>query len=137
MFAVAMVLMRARAFNDGPVIVSLLASLTPAFFMAGPALLLSPPPHWGDWPVFVLLGLFAACFMYLLAQAYARAQAQFLAPIHYTELVWASLLGYLLFAEIPRPQIYLGALLIIAAGLLAAYDERKRNRLDSASVPPP
>ena len=137
LFAVAMVLMRARAFNDGPVIVSLLASLTPAFFMAGPALLLSPPPHWGDWPVFVLLGLFAACFMYLLAQAYARAQAQFLAPIHYTELVWASLLGYLFFAEIPRPQIYLGALLIIAAGLLAAYDERKRNRLDSASVPPP
>lgn len=127
LFAVAMVLMRARALNDGPVIVSLLASLTPAFFMAGPALLLSPPPDWNDWPVFVLLGLFAACFMYLLAQAYARAQAQFLAPIHYTELVWASLFGYLFFAEIPRPQIYLGALVIVAAGLLAAYDERKRN----------
>lgn len=137
LFAIAMVLMRARALNDGPVIVSLLASLTPAFFMAAPALLLSPPPDWNDWPVFVLLGLFAACFMYLLAQAYARAQAQFLAPIHYTELVWASLFGYLFFAEIPRPQIYLGALVIVAAGLLAAYDERKRNRIEGAIAPSP
>ncbi len=137
LFAVAMVLMRARALNDGPVIVSLLASLTPSFFMAGPALLLSPPPIWSEWPVFVLLGLFAACFMYLLAQAYARAQAQFLAPIHYTELVWASLFGYLFFAEIPRPQIYLGAVAIIVAGLLAAYDERRRSGLEPAQTPSP
>ncbi len=118
--------MRARAQTDGPVIVSLLASVTPAFFMTAPALALAPPPTWSDWPVFVLLGLFAACFMYLLAQAYARAQAQFLAPIHYTELLWASLFGYVFFAETPRPQIYFGAAIIVAAGLLAAYDERRR-----------
>lgn len=126
LFSVAMVLMRARAQTDGPVIVSLLASVTPAFFMTAPALALAPPPTWSDWPVFVLLGLFATCFMYLLAQAYARAQAQFLAPIHYTELLWASLFGYVFFAEAPRPQIYFGASIIVAAGLLAAYDERRR-----------
>lgn len=136
LFAVAMVLMRARALNDGPVIVSLLASLTPAFFMAGPAIALSPPPHWDETPLFLLLGLFAAGFMYLLAQAYARAQAQFLAPIHYTELVWASLLGYVFFAETPRPQIFLGAVIIVAAGLLAAYDERKRSMTGATAINP-
>jgi S-adenosylmethionine uptake transporter len=129
LFAVAMVLMRARAQNDGPVIVSLLASLSPAFFMATPALALAPPPVWSEWPLFLLMGLFAACFMYLLAQAYARAQAQFLAPIHYTELLWASLFGFVFFTETPHPQIYAGAAIIVAAGLLAAYCERRSAAL--------
>ena len=40
------------------------------------------------------MGALAAVFMYLMAQAYARAEAQQLAPIHYTELIYASLIGY-------------------------------------------
>lgn len=63
--------------------------------------------------------------MYLMAQAYARAEAQQLAPIHYTELLYASLIGFFLFHEVPRPEIYMGAALIIAACLWAAYDERR------------
>jgi S-adenosylmethionine uptake transporter len=63
-----------------------------------------------------------------MAQAYAGAEAQQLAPIHYSELIWAGLLGYLVFDEIPRIQIYLGAVLIIAAGLFAAWDERRLAR---------
>jgi S-adenosylmethionine uptake transporter len=63
--------------------------------------------------------------MYLMARAYAAAEAQQLAPIHYTELLWASLIGFIVFHETPRAQIYMGAALIIAACLYAAYDERR------------
>jgi S-adenosylmethionine uptake transporter len=66
--------------------------------------------------------------MYLMAQAYARAEAQQLAPIHYTELLWASAIGYIIFHETPRPEIYAGAALIVAACLYAAYDERRLSR---------
>lgn len=135
LFAVAMVLMRARAQSDGTPIVGLLASLMPALFMAGPALAFSAPPSWSDLPGFLLLGAFAAAFMYLLARAYAAAEAQQLAPLHYTELVWASLFGFVLFHETPRPQIYLGAVLIIAAGVYAAYDERRLSRSRSSARP--
>jgi S-adenosylmethionine uptake transporter len=89
---------------------------------------MSPPPLWSDWPVFLLMGLFAASFMYLMAQAYAGAEAQQLAPIHYSEIIWAGLIGYLVFDETPRAQIYLGALLIVAAGLYAAYDEGRLRK---------
>lgn len=125
MFSVSMVMMRARALADGPIIVGLMASLTPGMIVAAPAIAFSPPPHLPDWPVFVFLGAIAAVFMYLISHAYARAEAQQLAPIHYTELLWASLYGYVLFDETPRLQLLLGATLIIAACLYTAYHERR------------
>jgi len=136
-FAVAMVLLRQRAQKDGPVIVSLLSSLIPGLIVATPAIAFSAPPHWPDWPVFLLLGALAASFMYVLAQAYARAEAQQLAPIHYTELIWASVLGYLVFQETPRIEIYFGAALIICACLYAAYDERRLARRVPDRAPQP
>lgn len=124
-FSVAMVLLRERAQKDGPVIVSLMTSVVPGIILFTPTLVFATPPNLNDWWFFLQLGALAAVFMYLMAQAYARAEAQQLAPIHYTELLYASLIGFSLFHEVPRPQIYLGAALIIAACLWAAYDERR------------
>jgi drug/metabolite transporter (DMT)-like permease len=128
-FAFSIAMMRARARGDGPAIVGLLASLIPGLIVAGPAIAFAPPPQLHDWPFFLLLGALAAAGMYLMARAYAGAEAQQLAPIHYTELLWASLLGYFLFQETPRPQVFAGAALIIAACLYAAYSERRGARV--------
>jgi S-adenosylmethionine uptake transporter len=125
LFSVAMVLLRQRAQTDGAAIVGLMTSVVPAVIVAGPAIAFGAPPTWTDWPAFLLLGALAAVFMYLMAQAYARAEAQQLAPIHYSELIWASVIGFVLFHETPRPQIFFGAALIISACLFAAYDERR------------
>lgn len=134
LFSVAMVLLRARARSDGAPIVGLMTSLIPGLIVAGPALVFSPPPRAEDWPVFVLMGALAAGFMYLMAKAYAKAEAQQLAPIHYTEFLWASAIGFIVFHETPRIQIYAGAALIIAACLFAAYNER---RIAAARETPP
>ncbi len=124
-FSVAMVLLRERAQKDGPVIVSLMTSVVPGIILLTPTVAFATPPHLDDWWFFLQLGALAAVFMYLMAQAYARAEAQQLAPIHYTELLYASLIGFFLFHEVPRPEIYMGAALIIAACIWAAYDERR------------
>lgn len=125
MFSVAMVMLRDRAQKDGPVIVGLLSSIMPGVFLVVPTIALSPPPQLDQWWGFLMMGAFAAVFMYLLARAYARAEAQQLAPIHYTELLWATIVGYLVFHEAPRIQIYLGAAFIIAACLYATHEERR------------
>jgi|CXWL01.1.fsa_nt_gi S-adenosylmethionine uptake transporter len=127
-FAVSIILMRARAAKDGAPVVGLLASLIPGLIVAGPAIAIAPPPRLEDWPFFVLMGGLAAAGMYLLARAYAKAEAQQLAPMHYSELIWASLLGYFVFHETPRPQVFAGAVLIIAACLYAAWDERRASK---------
>jgi len=128
-FSIAMVLLRERAQKDGAPIVGLMTSLIPGIIVAGPAIAFSPPPATETWPFFVLMGALAAVFMYLMARAYARAEAQQLAPIHYTELIWATAIGFFIFQEVPRVEIYMGAALIVAACLWAAYDERRLSRI--------
>lgn len=124
-FSIAMVLLRERSQKDGAPIVTLMTSLIPGVILFAPTIAFATPPVLTDWWFFLQLGALAAGFMYLMAQAYARAEAQQLAPIHYTELIYASIIGYLIFHETPRVEIYLGASLIIAACLWAAYDERR------------
>ncbi|MBN8606249.1 MAG: DMT family transporter [Caulobacterales bacterium] len=132
-FSVAMVLLRERAQKDGAPIVGLMTSLIPGIILIAPTIAFATPPRLGDWLFFLQLGALAAVFMYLMAQAYARAEAQQLAPIHYTELLWASMIGFVIFHETPRPEIYAGAALIIAACLYAAYDERRLSRLTEST----
>jgi S-adenosylmethionine uptake transporter len=136
-FAFSLVLMRARARTDHAAIVGLLASFIPGRIVAAPAIALATPPRVDDWPLFMLLGALAAAGMFLVARAYAGAEAQQLAPIHYTELIWASAIGYFVFAETPRPQLFIGAALIIAACLYAAYDERRAARAGPRETPAP
>jgi drug/metabolite transporter (DMT)-like permease len=124
-FSFAMVLLRERAQKDGAPIVGLMTSLIPGIILIIPTIIFATPPVVETWPFFLLMGALAAVFMYLMARAYAAAEAQQLAPIHYTELLWATLVGYVIFHESPRIEIYLGASLIIAACLFAAYDERR------------
>jgi S-adenosylmethionine uptake transporter len=56
----------------------------------------------------------------LLSWAYARAEAQHLAPTEYTGFLWASLFGFLFFAEPLRPLTVLGAAMIVVACIIAA-----------------
>jgi S-adenosylmethionine uptake transporter len=128
-FSIAMVLLRERSQKDGAVIVSLMTSVVPGLILFAPTLAFATPPLLSDWWFFLQLGALAAVFMYLMAQAYARAQAQQLAPIHYTELIYASVIGFVIFHETPRVEIYAGAVLIVAACLWAAYDERRLSRV--------
>jgi drug/metabolite transporter (DMT)-like permease len=124
-FSIAMVLLRERAQKDGAPIVGLMTSFFPGLILLIPTIAFATPPALETSPYFLLLGALAAVFMYLMARAYARAEAQQLAPIHYTELIWASLIGFLIFQEVPRVEIYMGASLIVAACLWAAWDERR------------
>ena len=128
-FSIAMVLLRERSQKDGAPIVGLMTSFFPGVILVLPTLIFATPPMIETWPFFLLMGALAAVFMYLMARAYARAEAQQLAPIHYTELIWASAIGYLIFQEVPRVEIYIGAILIVTACLWAAYDERRLSKL--------
>ena len=56
----------------------------------------------------------------LLSWAYARAEAQHLAPVEYTSFIWAATLGFLIFGERVLPLTLVGAAMIIVACLIAA-----------------
>jgi drug/metabolite transporter (DMT)-like permease len=53
-----------------------------------------------------------------------RAPVSVLAPFEYTSLVWAFVLGFLIWGDIPASNVTLGAVLIGAAGLMIIFSER-------------
>lgn len=133
-YAWALALLRKRADIDGAPAVGLLQTLIPCALVAGPAIALALAPSYrdvanipalADLPWFLLMGTLGATGWYTLILAYGRAEAQVLAPLDFTGLLWASAFGFFFFAETPRPQLYMGAALIVVACLYAAWEERR------------
>lgn len=82
-----------------------------------------------DWPLFAALGLLGGLGHCLLVLAFARAPASVLAPMSYTQLLWAGLAGVLVFGDWPDGWTILGAAVIAAGGVLVALPDRRRSRL--------
>jgi len=114
------VLMRAQARVAGPVEVAFFMSaiMSACFLVAAPLLAVPPPP--AAWPGILAAALLAFASLMLLAWAYARAEAQHLAPTEYSGFVWAAFYGWLIFAEPVQPFTLAGAAMIVFACLIAA-----------------
>lgn len=125
-YALSLTLLRGRAGKDGAAVVGLLGSIIPGAIVALPALATGEAPPASDLPAFALMGGLAAGGIWLYSSAYAHAEAQRMAPLEYTALIWAALIGFLFFAEIPRPQVFAGATVIIAACLWSAQGEKAK-----------
>jgi drug/metabolite transporter (DMT)-like permease len=61
-----------------------------------------------------------------VARAFALAPASIISPFHYVQLVWAAVLGYLVFGDVPAAETWLGAALIIGSGLFIALGATHR-----------
>jgi len=121
LYALSAVLLRARAGRDGSAIVGVLATLVPCVVVAGPAFAFGAVPAAGNLALFVFAGALGAVSMWTLTEAYVRAEAQVLAPLEFTALLWGAVLGYVFFNEIPRLELWLGAAIIIAACLWSGW----------------
>jgi drug/metabolite transporter (DMT)-like permease len=82
------------------------------------------PAAW-DWPLFAALGLLGGLGHCLLVLAFARAPASVLAPMSYTQLIWAGLAGVAVFGDWPDGWTLLGAAVIAAGGVLVALPDRR------------
>ena len=49
-----------------------------------------------------------------------------MSPFHYTQILWGIAFGLVLFGDVPRPAVLLGAGIIIASGLFILWRERRR-----------
>jgi drug/metabolite transporter (DMT)-like permease len=67
------------------------------------------------------MGAAAATGHALLIRAYKYAAPAIVGPFSYAQLVWASLLGYLVFREFPDPLTILGMTVIVASGFFVTY----------------
>ena len=80
-------------------------------------------PSGADLALFLAVGVFAGLGQYLMVIAFRVAPSALIAPFDYTGLIWAALLGYLVWRDIPGPHVVLGAVVIVASGLYLARGE--------------
>ncbi|WOI55412.1 DMT family transporter [Palleronia sp. LCG004] len=82
-------------------------------------------PDAREWALLIGAGLIGALGQVLLTSSYRHADAGALAPFTYVSMLWAILVGYLWFSEIPTVQTLAGAVLVIAAGIIIVLRERR------------
>jgi S-adenosylmethionine uptake transporter len=115
LYAWNIILMRQQAQLAGPVEIAFFTALVMAACFALAAPVLAVPPPAAELPAILGAATLAFGSLLLLSWAYARAEAQRLAPVEYTGFVWASIFGWLIFAEPVRPFTLAGAAMIVVA----------------------
>ena len=87
----------------------------------------------------VLAGLLGGLAQIFLTSSFRFADASVIAPFDYASMLFAILIGYFVFSEVPTPQILLGATLIILAGIIIILRERqlglRRERARAVKTP--
>jgi drug/metabolite transporter (DMT)-like permease len=59
-------------------------------------------------------------------EALRRAPISVIAPLEYTALIWAFVLGYAIWRDVPGPNVWAGAMLITGAGLIILFAARRQ-----------
>jgi drug/metabolite transporter (DMT)-like permease len=80
-------------------------------------------PDLAGWLLMALTGALAGAGHFCIIMAYQRAPASVLAPFTFTQLIWATGFGYLIFGDLPDGWTLLGALIITGSGLYVFYRE--------------
>lgn len=86
---------------------------------------LTPEP--GDyivWLAFLATGLLGGLRHFFVVKAYEYATAPVISPFFYCELVGVTVLGYLVFGDLPDNWTWLGVAIIVCSGLYIAQRER-------------
>jgi S-adenosylmethionine uptake transporter len=124
LFAWNLIIQRQQAQVASPIEVAFFQHLVmlAVFAVGAPWLAILPPLH--AMPLVLLAATLAFTSLAALAWAYARAEAQRLIPIEYSAFIWASIVGWLAFGERVTLTTVAGALLIVAACLIAARSKR-------------
>ena len=82
------------------------------------------PQSWGVWLGLAAMGAFGGFGHYLLILAHGRAPAAVLAPYVYTQIVWMTALGFIVFGDVPGFYTAIGAGIVVTSGLYLFYRER-------------
>ena len=93
-------------------------------------------PSWTVIALMMGVGLAGAGGQYLLFEGFRLAAASLVAPFEYSSLLWAFALSYLVWGDVPRPGVFLGAGIIIASGVVVVLGEWLAGRKRPVELAP-
>jgi drug/metabolite transporter (DMT)-like permease len=81
----------------------------------------------------VLIGALGSGGHYLLIRGHRLAPASTLAPFIYTQMVWTTALGFLVFGDVPHRWTIVGGLIVVSSGLYLLNRERKLGKAEPSA----
>lgn len=90
-----------------------------------------------DWALFFSLGVTGGVGHYFYTRAFRDAPASLLAPLSYLQLLWAALLGWLVFDQLPDGLSLIGMLIIAVSGVVVALRGRDKQLTAKAATTEP
>ena len=132
-YALSLVLLRQRAQQDALITIVAFQHIVPCVMMAIPAMLVWVTPTPLDLAIYAAMAVMGVCGHLLMGMAFRRAEASRLAITEYSALLYATVLGFIFFDEVPGIATLAGTALIIVGTLLAM---RQRSNLVEPPVDP-
>jgi len=125
-FAASFLITKALTRYEKPGVIVLWQALTVTLLSLPMAL-----PHWQaptawQWLGFAVTGVLGTLGHYCLTRAFHSADISATQSLRFLDLVWASVLGWLVFGDVPSPSTWLGALVILLATVWIARRESQR-----------
>jgi drug/metabolite transporter (DMT)-like permease len=110
------------------------------FFAIGILLTALPMPFIGvrptlaEVPLLLGVGLSGTAAQWLLSIAYRHARAAIVTVFNYSQIIWSTLFGWMIWNEWPLPHVMLGATIVIASNFLMIWRESRLGRLSDARI---
>jgi drug/metabolite transporter (DMT)-like permease len=82
------------------------------------------PATFTELALLIGIGVTGGLGQMLFTDSYRHAPASFLAPFDYTSMLWAFLLGFWIFGEVPTSAVIGGAVIVAGAGIFVILRER-------------
>ncbi|WP_298840390.1 DMT family transporter [uncultured Roseobacter sp.] len=111
-----------------------LLSMPLGLIYSHPSLVWVVPPGWVVG-MMISAGLVGGVAQIMVTSSYRFGGASMLAPFDYASMIFAGLIGYVVFDEVPTGPIIIGAALVIAGGILIIWRERQLGLDRSKSKP--
>jgi drug/metabolite transporter (DMT)-like permease len=86
------------------------------------------PPSAAQAGLLLMVAVLGGLGQLALFEGARRVPASVMATVEYSGLLWAFILGYLIFGDIPKTAVFVGAALIVCAGVLLIGSERRAAR---------
>ncbi|QKO21812.1 DMT family transporter [Rhodoferax sp. BAB1] len=127
MFAASFLISKALTRYESAGVIVLWQSITVTILSLPLALLNWQPVSAAQWAGYMLCGLLGSGAHYLLMRSYAVAEISATQSVKFLDLVWAALLGWLVFADVPTSHSLIGGTIIAGATLWIARREARRG----------
>lgn len=127
-FAGSFLLAKVLTRHDRPAVIVLWQHLWVAFLLLPFMTTGWTAPSAGEWLALAACGFLGAGGHYCMTRAFRVADVSAVQSVKFLELVWAAILGYLVFATIPAGWTVIGGIVILTSTLWLARHEARAGR---------